>query len=119
MSKESALAELAGSLEDPAIEKDGNLLAESLRQRARRLLQSDRSGLTAALRQWLEVRDDVLSIQSAILIGDLRLSELRSALHQVRNEVAAGRALRPTSLWLFDTAIATLASPNELDQGGP
>jgi hypothetical protein len=119
VSKESALAELAGSLEDPATEKDGNLLAESLRQRARRLVQSDRAGLTAALRQWLEARDDVLSIQAAILIGDLRLSELRSALHQVRNEVAAGRGLRPTSLWMFDKAIATLGRPNEVDREKP
>ena len=49
MGKEPALDELAVPLEDPATEKDGNILAELLHQRARRLLGSDRPGLVEAL----------------------------------------------------------------------
>ncbi len=111
MGKEAALDELAVPLEDPATEKDGNILAELLYQRARRLLGSDRPGLVEALRDWLEKRDDVLSIQAVILVRDLRLTELRSLIGELREEVASGRALRPTSLCLFDKALASLDRP--------
>jgi len=119
VSKKTALAELVTALEDPAAEKDGNILAELLHQKARLLLQSDRAGLIEALREWLEARDDILSVQAALLIGDFQLAELRAELEHIRNEVAARQALRPSSMWLFDKALARIGEPDASNRGGP
>ena len=106
MSKEAVLTELETQLANPAFQKDGNLLSDQLVSSGRRLLESDRRGLVDALREWLEARDMTRTLQAVILVTDLPLGELRPLVAELREEVRAGKSLRPSTGYLFDLAVA-------------
>ena len=108
MTKEDVLAAFDDALRLPEVEKSGNILSDELKRRAARFAVHDRQGLVEAVRQWLESRDEVLAIQAAVLIREFRLSELRDSIKRIREEVAAGGFMRPSSIWIFDKAIASL-----------
>src|SRR5438105_7401724 len=106
VSKEAVLTELETQLANPAFQKDGNLLSDQLASSGRRLLDSDRRGLVDALREWLEARDMTRTLQAVILVTDLHLGELRPLVAELREQVRAGKSLRPFTGYLFDLAVA-------------
>lgn len=99
------MQQLENDLGDPAFEKDGNLLADQLRRRLKRLVQTDRAGVVEALREWLEAREMLRTIQAVVLVRDVGLVELLPLVRQLRQEVGEGRTLRPSVLYLFDAAL--------------
>ena len=111
MTKDRVLDRFEDELADPAYEKDGSLLADALRSLGHGFLKSDRSGLVEALRNWLEAREMTRTLQAARLTGDLDLVELEAVLTQLRAEVAAGNALRPSAKFVFDQALQKLGQP--------
>ena len=102
------LADFRSALHLPGVEKSGNILADELKRRAQRYLEKDRVGLVDAVEEWLEARDELLTVQAAILVREFRLVELRDKLEGIRDEVAAGAILRRSYLWLFDRALESL-----------
>ena len=108
MGKADVLAAFDDVLRLPEAEKSGNILADELKRRASGFVTHDRQGLVEAVREWLESHDEVLTIQAAVLIREFHLSELRESTKRIREEVAAGGFMRPSSIWIFDKAIAGL-----------
>jgi hypothetical protein len=108
MSKEDVMADFRIALQLPGVEKSGNILAEELKRRATRYVDRDRTGLVGAVKDWLEARDDLLTVQAAVLIREFKLDELKDSMRRIRNEVAAGAFLKPTSVWIFDRALESL-----------
>jgi hypothetical protein len=105
MSTRDVLADFRSALRVPGVEKSGNILADELRRRADRYIVNDRAALVGAVREWLDARDELLTVQAAILAREFSLAELRDVIQHIRDEVAAGTALRPSYLWLFDKAL--------------
>ena len=110
MSTDQVTNEFGWALAAAAGDKDGNVLADDLARRASWFVKSDRASLIAVVRDWLECRDELLTVQGTLLVASLRLVELKNEVAGVRADVAAGRFLEPSSLWLFDRAIARLSS---------
>lgn len=108
MGKADVLAAFDDALRLPEAEKSGNILADELKRRAARFADRDRRGLVEAVEQWLESRDELLAVQGAVLVREFRLRELREVTKRVRDEVASGGFMRPSSTWIFDKAIASL-----------
>ncbi|HEV2952460.1 MAG TPA: hypothetical protein VG015_00010 [Candidatus Dormibacteraeota bacterium] len=108
MGKAEVLSAFEEALELPESAKSGNLLADELRRRASFFAARDRDGLVGAVQEWLEARDELLTVQAAVLVREFRLVELHDVTRQVRNEVALGTFMKPSSTWLFDKTLDSL-----------
>ncbi len=108
MSIDQVTNEFGWALAAAAGDKDGNVLADDLARRASWFVESDRASLITVVRDWLECRDELLTVQGTLLAGSVRLVELKDEVEDVRADVVAGRFLEPSSVWLFDRVIARL-----------
>ncbi len=108
MSKAQVLSAFEEALELPEAAKSGNLLAEELRRRASAFVLTDRDGLIEAVRDWLDSGEEILTVQASVLAREFQLRELRGAIERVRNDVASGVFLKPSSTWLFDKTLDSL-----------
>lgn len=108
MSRDQVANEFGWALAASGADDDGNLLADDLERRASMFVAADRASLVEVIREMLESRDELLTVQATILAGRLDLAELMSDIVAVRAEVAAGRFLQPSSAWVFDRVIARL-----------
>lgn len=108
MSKDEVLAAFDEALRRPEAAKSGNLLADELRRRASVFAMADRVSLVEAVREWLDSHDELLAMQAAVLAREFLLGELREAIERVRNEVASGEFMKPSSTWLFDRTLESL-----------
>ncbi len=109
MTKEDVLRSFSMALETPAAEKDGNVLADELQRRAARFVTKDRAGLVEATRDWLCSNDAVLALQAAVLVREFHLVELREETERVHRKVASGVFMKPSSAWVFEQAVRSLA----------
>lgn len=112
MSTDQVINEFGWALVSPGVDKDGNVLAHELERRASMFLATHRASLIEVTRDWLERRDELLTVQAAVLVGRLRLGELTPQIIAVREDVVAGTFLRPSSVWVLDRVIARLDSPS-------
>jgi hypothetical protein len=108
MSKAEVLSVFEEALELPESAKSGNLLADELRRRASFLAARDRDGLVGAVQEWLDARDELLTVQAAVLVREFRPVELQDLTRQVRDEVASGTFMKPASTWPFDKTLDSL-----------
>ncbi len=58
-----------------------------------------------ALRDWLEAREMVRTLQALILVAHLHLHELRPLVSDLTGEVESGKALTPATAYLFDSTL--------------
>jgi hypothetical protein len=109
MAKEDVLRSFGLALATQSAVKDGNVLADELRRRAATFATRDRMGLVDAVREWLVSRDAVLALQAVVLVREFHLIELRDETEQVRQEVISGAFMRPSSAWIFERTLRSLA----------
>ena len=108
MTKEEVLNQFATDFSDPGSEKSGEYLREHVLRRAERIVQSDRSGLVEAMRDWLQRRSLPHTLLAVAVAQEARLTELVPDLHSLRDDILASRFLRDTQEDLVDQALAVL-----------
>jgi hypothetical protein len=112
MSKDDVLTAFETDMSDPGSYKSGEYLEEHILIRASNALLTDRSGLVAALQEWLSLRDEPRTMLAVTMARKLTLQELKADIEALRKEVSEGRVFPHYYLRKID---ATLEALNQVD----
>jgi hypothetical protein len=112
MAKADVLLALQGDLANPGALKSGEALQGYVLSTCRRaLVAGDRPGLLAALRDWLELRQEPQTMLAVTVARKERLTELEPEIQALRAEVQAGQAFPSFYLRWIDEALDVISAP--------
>jgi|ERR1044072_1983403 tRNA A37 N6-isopentenylltransferase MiaA len=92
MTVQDVLASIEAALNEPGTDKSGEYLRELVTHRIRRALPADRQSAIKALEVWLQSRSEPRTMVAVIIAAELKLSELRPEIEQLRIDIESGRA---------------------------
>jgi len=108
-SKPEIEAILQESFSDPGSEESGEYLLEHVLRDARMLTHEDRPGLVGVLGDWIRIRSRPWTTLALRVVGELKLTELRTDIQRLREDVLAGTAFTHNYLSIIDMALSDLA----------
>ena len=76
--------------DNPGSLKSGEYLSTRVLETARRFVQDERSDLVQVLREWLLQRQDPQTMLSVTVVAELRLTELKPDLLELKREIDSG-----------------------------
>jgi len=77
MSKEDVLAVFERILLDPWAQRSGNVFEQDALKKAPKIMENDREGLVAVLRDWIHARNQFETLVAMSMAGKLGLWELK------------------------------------------
>jgi hypothetical protein len=108
MSKEEVLAEYDIDLKQFENDKDGSFVNQALLTRTKRLILKDRLGVVEALRYWLSLRADGLTMTAVDLIGYVNIPELKPDLECLKKEIESGKTFLPDYNYWVDRSLKSI-----------
>lgn len=108
MSKEEILSELEKDIQKSANDKGGEYFYEDAKKRLKKLVILDRPGVMEALRYWLCLRSQDLTMIAVWLTRDLMIKELKPDLENLKEDIKAGKVFKPYYIEMIDRALKTL-----------
>ncbi|TAL16098.1 hypothetical protein EPN96_10810 [bacterium] len=113
--KVTVLVEFDTNLADPGAQKSGEYLREHILDSAKRALdRKDKDALIEVLREWLDERSEPKTMLAVEVIKELRLTELRKDLEELRDAIEKRKAFKPFYVRWVDSALTTLGNFGEV-----
>lgn len=108
MSKEEVLAEFDIDIKEYEDEKQAGLFDQSILNRVKRLIISDRPGVVEALRYWLRLRQRGLTVTALNVIADVNFPELKPDLECLKKDIESGKVFLPYYIYWVDRALKAI-----------
>jgi hypothetical protein len=83
----------------------GDYLYEDILAEGKYLINKDRNGVIEVCREWLLMRKAPHTFLAVVLIGELKIRELREDLELLRGDIMSGKVFRPYNIHSIDTAL--------------
>jgi hypothetical protein len=91
MTTEEVLGLFETDLTNPGSYKSGEFLRDHIANRSEALLDSNRTAVIGALREWILSRSEPQSMVAVSVVGRLRISELEPDIQDLKQDVEAGK----------------------------
>jgi hypothetical protein len=109
VSKEDILTEFEIEFEKTASDKNGEYLFINISKKAKKLIAKDRPGIIDVCKEWLSLRKEPYTLLAVDIIKNLKISELRPELIQLKKDIESGRTFQLFYVGLINLAIKAIS----------
>lgn len=86
----------------------GESTTQDIKRTAKALSLQDRPGIVEALRYWLNLRHEGLTMVAVSVIGDTHIPELKPDIERLKADIQSGKVFHPSYNHLVDLALKAI-----------